>query len=663
LGQEHSKDFGMASAELMPSNLPADTHFQHLAHLIDLEAEAEKQEDLRAMQQHHSAGAEASGSSIVNLVIRDQDVGLGGSVVLTLGKRNQNLSLPWTRLGTGSPVLFSEESAGSAPGSGNGWRGTVSRVQKDTIQVSFAEYPEAGLLAQSERPTFRLDRSSDEISRRRQRGALDRARGATSGNRLASLRDVLLGQHSPAFLAPEEAPLLDSSLNLSQQEAVRFALSAQDIAILHGPPGTGKTTTLVEIIRQIVRKGQSVLAVAPSNIAVDNLLERLLVAGEQAIRLGNPARVLPELRTHTLDGLLENHPDMRLARKLTREAYALRDQAARFTRARPEPGARQAQRREAKQMLADARQIEDQLVDRLIRMAPVVCATTTGLDWHLLGGRIFDWCVLDEASQGTEPVAWIPLQYAQRLILAGDPFQLPPTILSAEAIAGRLQVSLMERLMSQLDPVISRRLDVQYRMHQHIMAFSSAEFYQNSLIASPMVREHLLQDLPGITVNAMTSTPLDYIDTAGASYDEAVEPEGESRYNTQEADLAVRKAQALLDAGLDPAALAVITPYSAQVRLLREQLKQVEIEIDSVDGFQGREKEAIIVSLVRSNPDGEIGFLEDIRRMNVALTRARRKLIVIGDSATITHHPFYHRMVSYFESVGAYHSVWEELNS
>ena len=641
----------------MPVHLPAETHFQRLARLIDLEAEAEKQEDLRSMQRHQSSGAEASGQCLLGLVVRGEDAGLGGNVVLTLGKRNQSLPLPWTRLGVGSPVLFSEEISGGSHEGGKGWRGVVSRLQRDTIQVSFGEWPDVDA---EERSTFRLDRSSDEVTRQRQHAALERAAGAADGTALARLQDVLLGGRLPVFLPPGGAPLPDSNLNLSQQEAVRFALSAEDVAILHGPPGTGKTTTLVELIRAAVGRGQSVLAVAPSNIAVDNLLERLLAAGLEPVRLGNPARVLPELRAHTLDGLLENHPDMRLSRKLTREAYVLREHAARFTRARPDPGERQAQRREAKQMLADARQVEDQLVERLISTAMVVCATATGLDGRLLGGRVFDWCVLDEASQGTEPVAWIPLQYARRLVLAGDPFQLPPTILSAEAIAGGLRVSLMERLMSQLGLSVSRRLDVQCRMHQDIMAFSSAEFYEGSLVASPSVREHLLRDLPGVTDNDLTGTAVDFIDTAGASYDEAVEPEGESRYNPLEAELVGNKVRALLEAGLAPGDLALISPYSAQVRLLREKIKQAEIEIDSVDGFQGREKEAVIVSLVRSNPDSEIGFLEDVRRINVALTRARRKLIVIGDSATIGNHPFYQRMLSYFDSIGAYHSVWEE---
>ena len=357
---------------------------------------------------------------------------------------------------------------------------------------------------------------------------------------------------------------------------------------------------------------------------------------------------------------MENHPDVRLAHKLMRDAYALRHQAAKYTRARPEPGARQAQRLEARQMLAEARKLEDQVVERLLDAAQIVCATTTGLDGDLLRGRTFDWCIMDEASQSTEPGVWIPLQYAHRLILAGDHCQLPPTVISPEAVAEGFNVSMLERLVKQSGVGISRRLTVQYRMHQAIMAFSSEEFYENSLTAGPAVANHLLADLPGISLNELTQTPVHFIDTAGASYDEQVEPEGESRFNPLEAELVIRKVQDLLDSGLAPVDIGVISPYSAQVRLLRERLKLPGMEIDSVDGFQGREKEAVVVSLVRSNPDGEIGFLGDVRRMNVALTRARRKLVVVGDSATVTVHPFYQRMVTYFESIGAYHSVWEE---
>jgi superfamily I DNA and/or RNA helicase len=209
-------------------------------------------------------------------------------------------------------------------------------------------------------------------------------------------------------------------------------------------------------------------------------------------------------------------------------------------------------------------------------------------------------------------------------------------------------------------PQIARRLTVQYRMHQAIMDFSSLEFYDGGLVADASVKEHRLIDLPGVADVSIAQTAVEFIDTAGAGYDEQLESDGESRLNPEEAALVVRKVQALLDAGLQPADIAVIAPYAAQVRLLREQLSMPGLEIDSVDGFQGREKEAVVISLVRSNAKGEIGFLADERRMNVALTRARRKLLVIGDSATLSHSPFYGRMLDYFERLGAYRTVWEE---
>ena len=628
----------------------AEPYFQRLLRLLELEAEAEKQESLRDLQRRSPAAAEAAGSTLINLVLRDEDAGLGGRILLTFGKRNQTLSLPWTRLGSGAPVILAEEGA-----QGEGWRGVVTRVSRETIQVAFAQWPET----ESERPSFRLDRSSDEISRQRQRQGLEKASLADK-SRFADLRDVLLGLRPPVFQPLAPPPPFNPTLNASQLEAVRFALSAGDVAILHGPPGTGKTTTLVELIRQITARGERVLAVAPSNLAVDNLLEKLLAADEKAIRVGHPARVLPELREQTLDALVENHPSVKVARKLVREAHALREQAAKYTRAKPEPGERRAKRQEAKEMLADARKIEAQVVEGLLNSAKIVCATLTGLDRELLASQHFDWCVLDEASQATEAAAWTPLQLVDRLVLAGDHCQLPPTIISAQAAAEGFGVSLLERLMQKPGPQISRRLEVQYRMHAEIMQFSSAEFYESSLSAADSVRSHLLRDLPGVAANELTETPIHFIDTAGASYDESPEPEGESRFNRPEADLVVKKVQELLEAGLAPTEIAVISPYSAQVKLLRELLKQPELEVDSVDGFQGREKEAVIVSLVRSNRDSEIGFLADTRRMNVALTRARRKLIVIGDSATITVDPFYQRLVTYFESLGAYHSVWEE---
>jgi len=536
-----------------------------------------------------------------------------------------------------------------------GCRGVVCERRKEALRVAVNDPPQEA----DREATYRLDLSSDEIARQRQVAALQRVRTA-SRDRLAELRDILLGKVSPTFEVEEPFAPLDSALNQSQQEAVAFALFAKDVAVLHGPPGTGKTTAVVELIRQAVRRGEKVLACALSNLAVDNLLERLLAGGETAVRLGHPARVLPALREHTLDLIVEDHQDTRQARKLAKEAFALFRQARKFTRARPEPGTRQAMRQEARALLADARRLEAQAVERILNGAAVLCATLTGLDSEVLGQRTFDLAVIDEASQSTEPACWLPLLRCQRVVLAGDYCQLPPTIISQEAAQQGFGVSLMERLVALYGNQVTRRLDVQYRMHESIMNFSSRQFYDGELQAHPSVRGHLLCDLPGLIASPLTKTPVHFIDTAGAGYDEQEEPGGESRRNPQEADLVCRKVHALLEAGVPAEAIAVIAPYSAQVRLLREKLEIPGLEIDSVDGFQGREKEAVVLSLVRSNLEGETGFLADVRRMNVALTRARRMVLIVGDSATLGCHPFYQALLSYFESIGAYHSVWEE---
>ena len=405
------------------------------------------------------------------------------------------------------------------------------------------------------------------------------------------------------------------------------------------------------------------------------MLERLLAGGEKAVRLGHPAHVLPELREHTLDLMIEDHEGTRQARKMAKKAFALFRQAGKYTRAKPEPGSRQATAQEGRALLADARKLEDQVVERILNGATVVCATLTGINAEILGERVFDLAVIDEAGQSTEPICWLPVLRSKSLVLAGDHCQLPPTILSREAAQEGFGISLMERLVDCYGPKTTRLLKVQYRMHESIMTHSARTFYDSELEAHESVRGHLLCDLPGVQANALTQTPVEFIDTAGASYDEETEADGKSRLNPQEADLVVKKVQALLDAGVPASGIAVIAPYSAQVRLLREKLSRLHtprdedalaegeghsLEIDSVDGFQGREKEVVILSLVRSNPEGDVGFLADVRRMNVALTRARRKLLVIGDSTTLASHPFYEGLFAYFEAIGAHRSVWEE---
>lgn len=600
--------------------------------------------------------AERGGETILDLAIEDHETGLGGRHLFTFVKRNRTLNLPWNRLRVGSPVIVSPVDEDDAqPQSG-----VVSARSYRSLQIAVDHWMSGD--------RFDVDLAGDEVSRNRERAALQTV--AAARGRLAELRQILLGDldptnfkhRQPQFFTPRGAaadPPLAAGLNESQRAAIRFALTAEDVAIIHGPPGTGKTTSVVEFIRQAAASGQKVLACAPSNTAVDNLLERLAAAGSRVVRVGHPARVKEDLRAHTLDALVAEHDNMRLVRELLREAESLYQKADRYTRAKPARGAKQDMRREARDLKAESRQLERQAINHVLDGAEVICATTA-IDDLVLGDRRFDWVVVDEACQTTEPACWIPLTRGDRILLAGDHCQLPPTVVSKDAAREGLARSMMQRLVETYGATITRQLDVQYRMHETIMRFSSGQFYADTLVADESVRGHLLSDLPGVASSPLTDEPLTFIDTAGADYDEEAELDGSSRCNPAEGRLVLHKVAQLLEAGVPPEEIAVIAPYAAQVRWLRERTPDPALEIDTVDGFQGREKEAVVISLVRSNREGEIGFLADTRRMNVALTRPRRKLIVIGDSATLGDHPFYAALLDYFQQAGAYNTVWEE---
>lgn len=622
-------------------------HFEQLTRWLEMEGRAELEQ---AAEWQREAGGRDSSTSLKDLVVREEDSGLGGYVLLTLGRRNPMQALPATRFSVGSPVQLTEQ--GHPPGERR--RGVVTRVEKTQIEVALSKpFP-----SQDASPSLRMDAAEDEVSMQRCRAALSKA-AHSRGDRLSELRLVLLGESDPRFDPLPDVPFIAANLNETQRAAIAFALSAKDVAIIHGPPGTGKTTTLVELIRQAVRRGDKVLACAPSNLGVDNLFERLLDCGEKAVRIGNPVRVLPHLRDRTLRALAQSHREVRQVKNLRTDAASLFRKADRSSRGSADRDSRRTLFAEAKALLDEARATEAGIIGEILNQATVICSTSTGLDADLLGATQFDLVVIDEACQSTEPACWIPLLRAERLVLAGDHCQLPPTILSQEASREGFSVSLQERLIQLHGDTLSRPLLVQYRMHEQIMRFSSSEFYEGLLQAHESVAHHRLCDLPGVREEELTSEPVLFIDTSGASYDEEKEPAGSSWRNPEEAALALTLVRNLLDCGVQASDIAVITPYTAQVQILREQCSHETVEIGSVDGFQGREKEAIILSLVRSNKTREIGFLKDIRRMNVALTRARRKLIVIGDSATITGDPFYARLLEHFDTVGAYHVVWE----
>lgn len=631
-----------------------DEHFDLLEKWLEMESEAEAARVAEKRLLRDSKHAETTGETLLNLVVADSEPGIGGQFLVTFVKRNRDLQLPWNRLRVGAPVLlakFSDDDGESLPG-------VVSKRNREFIQLSLRELPEGD--------SFRVDLAADQITRKRCSAAIEMARN--SRGRLGHVRKVLLGETPPRFGSlPDvdwsESASATTNLNDSQRSAIQFALSAEDLAIIHGPPGTGKTTTLVELIIKAVERGDRVLACAPSNTAVDNLLAKLDQRGLKPVRLGHPARVAESLQSRTLGSLVASDPNMRIAKEMLREAEELFRKIDRYTRARPDPGARREMRHEAKELRKSARLMERQAVSHVIDRATVICSTTT-VDDSLLGERWFDLLVIDEACQSTEPPCWIPICRSDKLVLAGDHCQLPPTVISQAAAKEGFTLSLMERQIQMHDDNVTQMLNVQYRMHDQIMSFSSQQFYDGKLTSDESVAKHQLSEKYSGASASEFDRPVTFVDTAGAGWTEELEPDGESRRNPQEADFVLREVKKLKAAGLPLGDIAIIVPYSAQVRLLREKAGELfggshRLEIDTVDGFQGQEKEVVLISLVRSNDKCEIGFLSDTRRMNVAMTRARRKLVIVGDSATIGGDPFYQQMLTYVEQAEGYQSIWE----
>lgn len=619
---------------------------------LDLEGQSERQRMAQRRQSRSRDKAERSGESLLRLQMSDNDTGLGGRLLLTFSRLGGQI-LPVNRLKVGSPVVISDDGNDGD----SGIAGVVSSRKSHFIQVACEKWPEA--------ESYRIDLSPDETTRRRQQLAMGRMRDAEGRTR--KLRDMIMGTHAISNPAESKAVTNPKStaasspatpLNPPQIEAVNFALAADDIAIIHGPPGTGKTTTIAQIIHQCVARGEKVLACAPSNTAVDNLLEKLIALMPDVVRVGHPARVFERLREHTLDQRVDDDPAAEVITDMRRELQSLLRAASKDIRGKDARKRRSEMYAEVGQLRSQIRMLERNIVNCILDSADVICTTTT-IDDDLLGDRQFDVVVIDEACQCTLPGVWQAVARGSRLILAGDHLQLPPTVLNDIARREGLDQSLMQRLVDREGDSIFRRLIVQYRMNEAIMNFSSTYFYAGQLVADASVRHHSLLDLPGVQTNMHTEGVLKFYDTAGAGYDEEVEREGLSKFNPLEINVVVQKVGELLESGVQEEDIAVIAPYGAQVRRLRHRIDRRGIEIDTVDGFQGREKEVVILTMVRSNDAGEIGFLSEVRRTNVAMTRAKRKLIIVGDSATLGRHDFYCAMFDYFEQQKSYATVWE----
>jgi len=558
----------------------------------------------------------------------------------------------------GRPVVFFRGGSGVGPVSPVGaqgsikyfpFTGTVSYVDGDRMVVAVPDTAPITDLQTAEQVGVQL--SFDETSYRTMFDALERVMRAKG--RLGYLRDLFYSRQMAETYTFQ--PMRFPYLNATQEEAVNRVLWAKDVAVVHGPPGTGKTTTLVEAINEVLRREPQVLVCAQSNMAVDWISEKLVDRGIPVLRIGNPTRVDDKMLSFTYERRFEAHPDYELL-------WAIR-KAIRELRAHRRRG--DDKYHQKMERLRDrANELEIRINAQLFGEARVIACTLVGSAHRLLEGQKFGTLFIDEAAQALEAACWIPIRRAGRVILAGDHCQLPPTVKSIAALKGGLGKTLMERLVEQKPEVVTL-LRVQYRMNEEIMRFSSDWFYDNKVESAPEVkfRSILDLDLPMTWVDTFQLRKED--DESSPLFKEQFVGENFGRINKAEAELTLLALQQyfekigktrILNERLD---VGIISPYRAQVQYLRHLLKKREyfkpfrhlISVNTVDGFQGQERDIILISLVRSNDDGQIGFLRDLRRMNVAITRARMKLIIIGDAPTMTRHPFYRKLYEYVKAL------------
>ena len=516
--------------------------------------------------------------------------------------------------------------------------GNVSYVDGDRMVVSVPD--NAPLVDLQSIGNVGVQLSFDETSYKMMFDALDRV--IRSKGRLGYLRDLFYSQQKAETFT--FAPMRFPYLNATQEEAVNRVLRAKDVAIVHGPPGTGKTTTLVEAIYETLRREPQVLVCAQSNMAVDWISEKLVDRGVPVLRIGNPTRVNDKMLSFTYERRFESHPDYELL-------WAIR-KAIRDLRAHRKRGDEKYHQK-LERLKDRATELEIRINAQLFGEARVIACTLVGAGHRLLDGHKFGTLFIDEAAQALEAACWIPIRRCSRVILAGDHCQLPPTVKSIAALKAGLGKTMMERIVEQKPEVVTL-LRMQYRMNEEIMRFSSDWFYGNQVESAPEVKYRSILDL---------DVPMEWKREGTGEGLESLE--GSSRINKAEAELTLLTLQQyferigktrVLNERLD---VGVISPYRAQVQYLRSQLRKKEyfkpfrhlISVNTVDGFQGQERDIIVISLVRSNDEGQIGFLRDLRRMNVAITRARMKLIIIGDPQTMTRHPFYRKLYEYIEAL------------
>ncbi|GAA4321502.1 AAA domain-containing protein [Flaviaesturariibacter amylovorans] len=598
----------------------------------------------------------ANGSAWFPIAIRDTESGYGDYLTIELERTSDKTVIHSFRFGA-SVALFSNHNAEH-----DRLEGVITHLSGDRMKIALRvdELPDW-----SRNGRLGVDLVFDENSYAEMERALRLAPARLEQKEEGALARVLAGVQEPKFneeLPPVEIP----SLNTVQNEAVRRILAARELAIVHGPPGTGKTTTLVQAIRLLAKESERpVLVTAPSNAAVDLLSERLASQGLNVVRVGNPARVSESLLALTLDERMAAHPRFKDIKRLKKQASEYRDLAHKYKRSfgAAEREQRKALFNEARSIGKEIEQTEQYIAGAVLGAAQVITATLVGAAHYSVRGLHYDTVVIDEAGQALEPACWIPILKGRKLIMAGDHCQLPPTVKSEAAARAGLGRTLMERCVGQ-HPASVVLLEEQYRMHETIMGFSSKEFYGDRLRAAPSVAQHLL---------FAGDRPMLFIDTAGCGYEER--PEGVRISNPEEAQFLLQQVARMLEenAAHNPGAVpsvGIIAPYRHQVEVLKELASAhpvlreagAAVTVNTIDSFQGQERDAIFISLTRSNADAAIGFLSEVRRMNVAMTRARKKLVLVGDSATLSQSDFYADLVAYAQAQDAYQSAWELMD-
>jgi superfamily I DNA and/or RNA helicase len=520
--------------------------------------------------------------------------------------------------------------------------GTVSYVDGDRMVVIV---PDNGHLIDLQNSTAQIGIQLffDETSYKLMFEALDRVMKA-KGNRMAYLRDLFYSHQKAERFSFE--PTRFPWLNPTQERAVNEVLWAKDVMVVHGPPGTGKTTTLVEAIYETLRRENQVLVCAQSNMAVDWISEKLVDRGVNVLRIGNPTKVNDKMLSFTYERRFESHPDYPQLWSIRKAIRELRSQRK---------GRTDGYHQKLERLKSRATEIEIRINSELFGEARVIASTLVGSANRLLEGQKFGTLFIDEAAQALEAACWIPIRRATRVILAGDHCQLPPTVKSIAALKGGLGKTLMERIVENKPDVVTL-LKVQYRMNEQIMRFSSDWFYGGQVESAPQIKYRGILDY---------DIPIVWKDTSELDCEEEFVGESFGRINKTEAELTLNTLEEyftkigkerILEERID---VGVISPYRAQVQYLRNLIKKREffkpfrrqISVNTVDGFQGQERDVILISLVRANDEGQIGFLRDLRRMNVAITRARMKLIILGDAATMTRHPFYKKLYNYINEI------------